>query len=229
MEKFKDKLSTVAIVLMLIAGILIMLYPTISDYINTRNASRVIEDYNKKYSRMSEEEYRKYLEQYENYNDNLLLDDEVIFVNGEPEGSEYIQLDKESDHIMGYVEIEKIGVNLPIYFGTAEEILQKSVGHLEGSSLPCGGEGKHSVIVGHSGIANAKIFTDMDKVKVGDTFSITCFGKKMVYKVDKIMVVEPDDISSLQRVEGKDYVTLLTCTPYAVNTHRLLVRGIRIQ
>ena len=230
MQKVKDKLSTIVIILMLVTGLLIMLYPTISNYINEQNASRVIDDYNKRYSQMSDEEYQKYLSKYEKYNENLRMAKEIIFINGDAESPEYIELmEMTEDEVMGYLEIEKLEVSLPIYFGTSENVLQKSVGHLEGSSLPIGGNGNHSVIIGHSGIANAEIFSDLDQMEIGDMFSIICFGKKLVYKVDNILVVLPDEIKDLQMVEGKDYVTLLTCTPYAVNTHRLLVRGIRIE
>lgn len=230
MQKIKDKLSTVVIILMLVAGLVIMFYPTISNYINEKNASRVIEEYNKRYSQMTDEEYQEYLTKFEEYNEYIKLAEEVIFVNGDAESPKYIELMRMTeDAVMGYLEIEKLGVFLPIYFGTSENILQKSVGHLEGSSLPIGGVGNHSVIVGHSGIANAVIFSDLDQMQIGDTFSVTCFGKKLTYKVDNILVVLPGEIKDLQRVEGKDYVTLLTCTPYAVNTHRLLVRGIRVE
>lgn len=207
-----------------------MLYPTISNYINEKNASRVIEDYKSHISKMTEEKYKEYYAMYEEYNRMLKEMPEVYYINGAADGEEYIELmNKTENGVMGYLEIEKINVVLPIYFGTSEEVLQKSVGHLEGSTLPIGGIGNHSVIAGHSGIANAEIFTDLDQMELGDTFSITCAGKDLTYVVDDISVVLPEEIESLQMVEGEDYVSLITCTPYAVNTHRLIVRGKRLQ
>lgn len=207
-----------------------MLYPTISNYINEKNASRVIEDYKSHISKMTEEKYKEYYAMYEEYNRMLKEMPEVYYINGAADGEEYIELmNKTENGVMGYLEIEKINVALPIYFGTSEEVLQKSVGHLEGSTLPIGGIGNHSVIAGHSGIANAEIFTDLDQMELGDTFSITCAGKDLTYVVDDISVVLPEEIESLQMVEGEDYVSLITCTPYAVNTHRLIVRGKRLQ
>lgn len=228
-EKKKKKINIANILLIgvFFVGLCVVLYPTISDFFNEFHASRAIINYEEAVNEMSDEEYNQILEDAKEYNDTLVGGD---FINGEVEDSTYNSLlNIGGDGIMGYIEIKKIGIDLPIYHGTSEDILQTSVGHLEGSSLPIGGEGTHAVLTGHRGLPTAKLFTDLDQLQEGDTFQIFILNEVLTYEIDKISIVEPEDVSELMPVKGKDYVTLVTCTPYAVNTHRLLVRGVRIE
>ena len=225
-KKKKINIANLLLISVFFVGLLVVLYPTISDFFNEFHASRAIINYEEAVSEMSDEEYNQILKKAKNYNKNLISGD---FVNGKAEDKLYQSLlNIGGDGIMGYIEIQKLGVDLPIYHGTSEEILQTSVGHLEGSSLPVGGKGTHSVLTGHRGLPTAKLFTDLDQLQEGDTFQIFILDEVLTYEVDKISIVEPEDVSKLMPVKGKDYVTLVTCTPYAVNTHRLLVRGVRI-
>lgn len=227
-EKNKKKINIANLLLISVffVGLCVVLYPTISDFFNEFHASRAIINYEEAVSEMSDEEYNQILTEAEEYNDTLEGGD---FVNGDVEDSTYESLlNIGGDGIMGYIEIQKLGVDLPIYHGTSESILQNSVGHLEGSSLPIGGKGTHAVLTGHRGLPTAKLFTDLDQLQEGDTFQIFILNEVLTYEIDKISIVEPEDVSELMPVKGKDYVTLVTCTPYAVNTHRLLVRGVRI-
>ena len=226
-KKNKINLANILLIGVFFVGLCVVLYPTISDFFNEFHASRAIINYEEAVSKMSDEEYNQILEDAKEYNDTLVGGD---LINGEVEDSTYNSLlNIGGDGIMGYIEIKKIGIDLPIYHGTSEDILQTSIGHLEGSSLPIGGEGTHAVLTGHRGLPTAKLFTDLDQLQEGDTFQIFILNEVLTYEIDKISIVEPEDVSELMPVEGKDYVTLVTCTPYAVNTHRLLVRGVRIE
>lgn len=211
----------------MVTGAGLMLYPAVSNYINQANSARVIYDYDQLTASAGREKYEAMLLQAQKYNEELyntpgsFVDPDLV------EGYDEL-LDVTGNGIMGYISIEKLGVNLPIYHGTGKEVLQIGAGHLQGSSLPVGGAGTHCVLSGHRGLPSSKLFTDLDKLQVGDRFVITVLDTKMVYEVDQIKVILPDEISDLQVVEGMDYCTLLTCTPYGINTHRLLVRGVRV-
>ena len=176
---------------------------------------------------LTEEEKDTMLKKADTYNEKL-KDVNRPFLNYAEAGDYNSILDISGTGIMGYVTIEKLGVELPIYHGTSEGVLQVAAGHLEGSSLPVGGEGTHSVLSAHRGLPSARLFTNLDKMEAGDTFTVTVLDRKLTYQVDQIKIVEPQEINDLTIEEGKDYCTLMTCTPYGINSHRLLVRGERI-
>ena len=211
----------------MVVGAGLLLYPSVSNYINQANSARVIYDYDQLAANASREDIDAMLLQAQEYNTELYNTPGSFAEPDLVQGYDDL-LDVTGTGIMGYISIEKLGVNLPIYHGTATEVLQVGVGHLEGSSLPVGGPGTHCVLSGHRGLPSSKLFTDLDKLEVGDRFVITVLDTKLVYEVDQIKVVLPDEIADLQVVEGMDYCTLLTCTPYGINTHRLLVRGVRV-
>ena len=223
-------------ILIIICGILLASYPWISNYVNERAADGEINVYEENVQNMDEEKLKEYLLDAQEYN-AALLDTRIALID--PFDAEFNKLYKDTSYsnllnydsqgIMGFLEIPAIKVKLPIYHGTSPAVLQKGVGHLEGSSLPVGGESTHSILTGHTGLNKAKLFTDLTSVQKGDMFFVSVLGRKMAYVVDDINVVLPDDTSRLQVVEGKDYVTLITCTPYGVNDHRLLVRGVRTE
>jgi len=212
---------------MFFAGISILLYPFISQFWNSRVQSQAIINYDKILSNVEEKDYSKMFEAAENYNYELSkLDFPLIQYKKIPDYKKLINIS--SNGMMGYISIDKIKVQLPIYHGTSSSVLNVAVGHLEGTSLPVGGVTTHSVLSAHRGLPSSKLFTNLNKLEIGDTFTITVLDRKMIYQVDKIVVVEPNDVSALEIEEGCDYVTLMTCTPYGINTHRLLVRGTRI-
>ena len=223
-------------ILIIICGILLASYPWISNYVNERAADGEINVYEENVQNMDEEKLKEYLLDAQEYN-AALLDTRIALID--PFDAEINKLYKDTPYsnllnydsqgIMGFLEIPAIKVKLPIYHGTSPAVLQKGVGHLEGSSLPVGGESTHSILTGHTGLNKAKLFTDLTSVQKGDMFFVSVLGRKMAYVVDNINVVLPDDTSRLQVVEGKDYVTLITCTPYGVNDHRRLVRGVRTE
>ncbi len=207
-------------------GLSILLYPTVSNYINQKNQSRVVAAYNETVSNMTEEDYSSYFEKAHAYNEALSATTDG-FYNADTVGDYENTLNLGSG-IMGYITIKKLGVELPIYHGTDDEVLEIAAGHLEGSSFPVGGESTHAVISAHRGLPSAKLFTDLDKMEVGDTFTITVLNEVLTYEVDNISIVLPTEVDQLQIEEGKDLCTLMTCTPYGINTHRLLVRGHRV-
>lgn len=222
----KKKLSTIILILIFLTGLSLLLYPTLSDYWNSRHASRAIASYVEQAANLNEEEYAAFLSAARAFNQSL--PDSAVGLS-DAQYAEYEQLlNVGGTGIMGYVEIEKIDVSLPIYHGTDEAVLQVGVGHLEWSSLPVGGEGSHCVLSGHRGLPSARLFTNIDQLIEGDTFVLHVLNEILTYQVDQILIVEPQDTSALQIVEGEDYCTLLTCTPYGVNSHRLLVRGHRV-
>lgn len=220
------KLLNVLIVVLMVAGAGLILYPTIGEYINSKHSAAVISQYNEVYVNTGEERRRELILQAEQYNEALLGSHTTIY---EPTGVVGYNdtLDITGTGIMGYIDIDKIGVELPIYHGVDDGVLQVGAGHLEGSSLPVGGSGTHCVLSGHRGLPSAKLFTDLDEMEIGDKFTITVLDRVLTYEVDQIKTVLPEDISSLGIEEGHDYCTLVTCTPYGINTHRLLVRGVR--
>ena len=209
-------------------GVSVLLYPAFSNYWNSKTQSRAIVNYESVLEHLEPENYSAVFQTAYDYNDALRELDFPLRDFEEVPGY-YDTLKIEGSGIIGYVKIEKIGVELPIYHGTSDAVLNIGVGHLEGSSLPVGGESTHSVMSAHRGLPSAKLFTDLDRLEFGDTFQITILDQVLTYQVDQVKVITPREIDDLQIVDGKDYCTLFTCTPYGINTHRLLVRGIRIE
>lgn len=225
----KNRLSTIILFLMLLVGLSLLLYPTISDYWNSFHQTRAIAAYVAEVADLSEEEYEAMFQAARDYNQRLLKKPFRWELSPE-EVEEYNSiLDVTGTGIMGYIEVPVIGVTLPIYHGTDEGVLQIAIGHLTGSSFPIGGESTHSVVSGHRGLPSAKLFTDLDKVVEGDRFVIRVLNETMTYEIDQIRIVEPNDLSPLAISSGEDYCTMVTCTPYGVNSHRLLIRGHRIE
>lgn len=229
MKKFlKKHLVEIILVLILLAGLCLILYPTVSDWWNSFHQTRAIASYVEDVENTSEEERQAMLEAARAYND-MLSKVGNSFILSEEEEAEYMSLlDVSGTGIMGYIQIPAIGVNLPIYHGTDETILQIAVGHIAGSSLPIGGPGTHCLLSGHRGLPSAKLFTDLDQVVEGDVFLLNVLGETYTYQVDQIRIVLPEEVDELAIEQGKDYCTLITCTPYGVNTHRILARGRRI-
>ena len=209
-------------------GICILLYPAFSDYWNSKTQSRAITDYESVLEDLEPEDYTAIFEKAYAYNEKLYGTDFPLRDYKQVSGY-YDTLRITDNDMIGYLKIDRIGVELPIYHGTSDKVLSKGVGHLEGSSLPVGGENTHCVMSAHRGLPSAKLFTDLDRVEKGDTFQIIILDQVLTYQVEFIKVIEPTDISDLQIIEGGDYCTLFTCTPYGINTHRLLVRGVRIE
>ncbi len=224
----KGSISTVVLVLILIAGIGITIYPAFSNWWNTKSQSKAIASYRERVDSLDNSQYEILIEEAEKYNKELA---ELNFPMIEYKQLEnyYEILDITGSGVMGYVTIPQIGISLPVYHGTSEAVLNVAIGHLQGSSLPVGGAGTHSVVMAHRGLPSAKLFSDLDKLVTGDIFTITVLNETYTYQVDMISVVEPDDTEKLEIVSGEDYVTLVTCTPYGINSHRLLVRGKRIE
>ena len=223
----KKNRSNIILILIFLVGLSVMLYPTVSDYINQKNQSRAVASYSEEVENLSDVDYQAYFDAADDYNRRLAETPDAFYRPEEVSG--YTDtLDVSGTGIMGYITISKIGVELPVYHGTSDGVLQVAAGHLEGSSLPVGGAGTHAVISAHRGLPSAKLFTNLDELEVGDTFTITVLDRVLTYEVDQISIVLPTETDLLQPVEGKDYVTLMTCTPYGINTHRLLVRGRRI-
>lgn len=224
----KKNRSNIILILIFLVGLSVMLYPTISDYVNQKNQSRAVASYSEEVENLSDVDYQAYFDAANDYNRRLAETPDAFYRPEEVSG--YTDtLDVSGTGIMGYITISKIGVELPVYHGTSDGVLQVAAGHLEGSSLPVGGAGTHAVISAHRGLPSAKLFTNLDELEVGDTFTITVLDRVLTYEVDQISIVLPTETDLLQPVEGKDYVTLMTCTPYGINTHRLLVRGKRIE
>lgn len=224
----KKNRSNIILILIFLVGLSVMLYPTVSDYVNQKNQSRAVASYSEEVENLSDVDYQAYFNAADDYNRRLAETPDAFYRPDEVSG--YTDtLDVSGTGIMGYITISKIGVELPVYHGTSDGVLQVAAGHLEGSSLPVGGAGTHAVISAHRGLPSAKLFTNLDELEVGDTFTITVLDRVLTYEVDQISIVLPTETDLLQPVEGKDYVTLMTCTPYGINTHRLLVRGKRIE
>lgn len=219
---------TLILVLALITGIGLLLYPSVSNWWNQVHQSNVVMEYASAVSDMNAKQYKKMLSEAKAYN-RRLSETGAIWSMTAAQKKEYDSILNVDGHgAMGYIRIPKINVELPIYHGTDDSVLQSSIGHLAGTSLPVGGKGTHTVLSGHRGLPSAMLFTDLDRLKEGDTFTITVLDRTITYEVDQIRIVEPTDLSSLQIEEGKDLCTLVTCTPYGINTQRLLVRGHRI-
>lgn len=222
-------LSTIFLILIFLIGTILLLYPTFSDWWNSFHQSRAVTSYIGQVTDLNNEEYEEMLEEARAYNAQLartrtdyeLTEEELERYNAE--------LNVSGTGIMGYVDIPSIKVTLPIYHGTEEAVLQTAVGHIESTSLPVGGANTHCVISGHRGLPRARLFTDIDRLVAGDIFTLNVLDEVLTYEVDQILIVEPYDLSCLQIIPGRDLVTLVTCTPYGINTHRLLVRGHRIE
>lgn len=229
MKWVKKNRSTIILVLIFIVGLSLLLYPSLSDYWNSFHQSRAIATYAEAVADLDDVDYEKMWQEAEEYNEQL-KNKTNRWTMTEEEEEEYNRiLDVGGTGIMGYIEIPEIKVSLPIYHGTDEGVLQIAVGHIPGSSLPIGGMGTHSVVSGHRGLPSAKLFTNLDELKEGDIFMIRVLDETLTYEVDQIRIVEPDDLTSLEIDPEQDLCTLVTCTPYGVNTHRLLVRGHRIE
>ena len=227
--KRKSRILSLLLILALLAGLSLLLYPTAADWWNSMHQSRAIASYVESVVELDETQYESVWQAAVEYNAGI-PDEDTRFLPDEEEKALYeTLLNVGGDGIMGYVEIPGIDVELPIYHGTNEEILQTAVGHIEGSSLPVGGEGTHSVISGHRGLPSARLFTDLDQLEPGDTFMLHVLNETLTYEVDEINTVLPDDISLLGLEDGEDLCTLVTCTPYGVNSHRLLVRDHRVE
>lgn len=220
-------ISTIILVIILLAGVGIFLYPSVSDWWNSMHATRAIANYVTVVEEVSGQEKEELLESARAYNETL--SNGVDFDLSDEEYAEYESLlDVTGTGIMGYVQISAIGVNLPIYHSVDEGVLQIAVGHIPGSSLPAGGERTHCVLSGHRGLPSAKLFSDLDQIVEGDTFTLNIMDQTITYMVDQIRIVLPEETDELAIQSGKDYCTLVTCTPYGVNSHRMLVRGKRI-
>ena len=218
------------VIVALVLGVVALGYPAISNYLAERNGSQAVQAYDETVDRLSPDEVDALWAAAEEYNQSLTgqpVHDPFIAGSGMAMAENYRQV-LNVGGVMGYVEIPKIGVSLPIYHGTSEAVLRKGAGHLEGSTLPIGGESRHAVLTGHTGLTHAKLFTDLVELAEGDLVYIHVLGKVLAYEVDQLKVIEPQNTEDLKRVDGKDLVTLLTCTPYGVNSHRLLVRGVRV-
>ena len=211
-----------------LVGICILLYPAFSDFWNSKTQSRAITDYESVLDNLDENEYSAIFERAHAYN-KALYETNYPLMDYKNVPGYYDTLRITDNDMIGYLKIDRIGVELPIYHGTSDDVLNRGVGHLEGSSLPIGGENTHSIMSAHRGLPSSKLFTDLDRVERGDTFQIIILDQVLTYQVDYIKVIEPTDVSDLQIIEGGDYCTLFTCTPYGINTHRLLVRGVRIE
>ena len=229
MKRKANHITTIVLVLILLVGLSLLLYPSVSDYWNSFHSSRAISAYAEDVANLDEVQYEEMWSAARAYN-RALAERSTNFALSDAQKEEYEKLLDISDvGIMGYLEIPELNMSLPIYHGTEESVLQIAAGHLEWSSLPVGGESSHCVISGHRGLPSAKLFTDLDKLQEGDVFVLRVLDEVLTYEVDQIRVVEPSQVSDLEIVEGSDLCTLVTCTPYGINTHRLLVRGHRIE
>ena len=229
MKKKNNRFTTFLLIIVFIAGLSLLLYPTVSDYWNSLTQSKAIASYVEKVLDLNKEKYDSIINDAVDYNASLNHRYNNYVLN-EQQQKEYVSLlNLAGDGVMGYVDIPAIKVTLPVYHGTAEEVLQTTVGHIEWTSLPVGGADTHCVISGHRGLPSAKLFTDLDKLVEGDVFMIRVLDEVLTYEVDRIRIVEPTDTKDLHIVKGEDLCTLLTCTPYGVNSHRMLVRGHRIE
>ena len=225
----RKHLSTILLVFILLIGLSLLLYPSVSDYWNSFHQTRAIATYAENVAKLDNNQYDHLWEDARAYNEALPFRSNPYYLSEEQKAQYESLLDVSGLGVMGYIEIPEIDVSLPIYHGTEESVLQIAVGHLEWSSLPVGGESTHCVLSGHRGLPSAKLFTNLDKLQEGDVFLLRVLDEVLTYEVDQILIVEPQETGALRIVEGEDYCTLVTCTPYGINTHRLLVRGHRIE
>ena len=225
----KKHISTILLTAVLLIGLSLLLYPTFSDWWNSFRQSRVIDSYTQSVAALSAETYDTLWSAAREYNDSLLTRQNSFLLSPQQQEAYETLLNTEGNGIMGYVQIPSIGVTLPVYHGTGDGVLQVAAGHLEWTSLPVGGESSHCVISGHRGLPSARLFTDLDKLETGDLFVLHVLGQALSYQVDQVCVVEPFETEELLIREGEDLCTLVTCTPYGINSHRLLVRGCRVE
>lgn len=224
----KKHLSTIFLVLILIVGLSLLLYPTFANYWNSFTQSRVVAGYIEQLAVMDDDQYQQIWNDAKLYNASLLHRVNNFILSDEQREEYNALLNVGGNEVMGYIEIPSINVSLPIYHGTDEGVLAVGVGHLEWTSLPVGGESTHCVLSGHRGLPSARLFTDLDQLKEGDYFMLNILDETLTYEVDQIRIVEPEEVDKLTIIEGRDLCTLVTCTPYGVNSHRLLVRGHRV-
>lgn len=232
-KKKGSRFLNLLIILIFLAGAGVFSYPTISNLWNEYRNAQLVSRYNESVGTLSEDRYKELWQEAQEYNDHHTVNS---IVDAFDENDEYILshpydevLDPNGDGLMGSIEIPKLNLTLAIYHGLSTEVLEKGIGHVEGTSLPIGGESTHAVLAGHRGLPSAKLFTDLDQMELGDIFLIHVLDRTLAYKVDQIKTVLPSESDELSIIEGEDHVTLVTCTPYGVNTHRLLVRGIRTE
>ena len=224
----KKVITTVTLVMLFMAGLTVMLYPTVADYINSQNQSRVIEQFFAELVQISEADYSEFYEAAQSYNESLLTRTSR-FSKSETEVDDYHnKFDFTGTSVIGTLEIDLINVKLPIYLGTRESVLQIGIGHLEGSSFPIGGTGTHSVISGHRGLPSSTLLTNADRLMEGDVFALNIMNETLYYEIDHRVIVDPDNFEYLAIDPDKDYCTIFTCTPYGINSHRLMIRGFRI-
>lgn len=240
-KKQKHRVSNLILVLILLAGVAIAGYPAFSDYWNSMHQTRAIQGYAERVAELDNEEYTAVWEAALDYNRRLAEDPNPWAMSDEDIDDYERQLNVDGTGNMGFISIPRIDVNLPVYHGTSDSVLQTSIGHIDGTSLPAGSVhpdendydkvefASHSVLSGHRGLPSAKLFSDLDAMEVGDVFYLTVLDQTLTYQVDQITVILPEDSSELRLFPGKDYCTLMTCTPYGINTHRLLVRGVRVE
>lgn len=228
-KKLGSALTTALLVLMLLTGLAVLAYPTFSNWWNSLHMTRVITDYIEAVNDVSDEQSEALMEEARAYNEMIAQKENPYLVTRE-EMQRYLKLlDVTGSGVIGYIQIDGISVYLPIYHTTDDAVMQIAIGHLPWSSLPIGGESTHALLTGHRGLPSAKLFTDLDKLREGNTFTITVLRQTLTYQIDQIRIIEPQEVNELVVIPGEDYCTLITCTPYGVNTHRLLVRGVRIE
>jgi len=227
--KKKGNFLNILLVLVFLVGLSLLLYPSVSDYWNSFHQTRAIATYAEEVATLDNEQYDELWAAAQQYNRSLTERGNAYVLSEEQKEAYEELLDVSGLGVMGYIEIPEIDVSLPVYHGTEESVLQIAVGHLEWSSLPVGGESTHCVLSGHRGLPSAKLFTNLDRLTEGDIFMLRVLDEVLTYEVDQILIVEPQETGTLRIEEGKDYCTLVTCTPYGINTHRLLVRGHRIE
>ena len=225
----RNNLTTILLILAFFAGLSLLLYPTVSDYWNSLHTSQAVADYAENVRNLEAEKYEQLLQEARSYNRMLPYKQAATALSKEEKEAYDALLNITGTGIMGYIEIPTVNISLPVYHGTEDAVLQIAVGHLEWSSLPVGGESTHCVLSGHRGLPSAKLFTNLDKLVTGDKFIVRVLDEVLTYEVDQILIVEPTDVSTLMIESGKDLCTLVTCTPYGVNSHRLLVRGHRVE
>lgn len=225
----KNNRSTILLILILLIGLSLMLYPSLADWWNSFHSSRSIASYVEQVANIDDAQYEELWDAAWDYNQSLLHRPNDFLLSDEQQEIYKSLLDFGGNGIMGYIEIPMIDVMLPIYHGTKESVLQIAVGHLDWTSLPVGGAGSHCVVSGHRGLPSARLFTDLDKLRVGDVFMLHVLNEILTYEIDQILIVEPQDTDPLLIEPGKDLCTMITCTPYGINSHRMLVRGHRIE
>lgn len=228
-KKKSSNLSTIILVAIFFVGLSVLLYPTISDFWNEKRQSQAIVDYDSFIEDLTPEDYSELFEKADEYNGKIRNMAFPFLTHKNIADEYYSTLDVNGNGMMGYITIEKIKVQLPVYHGTSDAVLNSAVGHVEGSSIPVGGESTHAVLSAHRGLPSAKLFTNLDKLEIGDIFTIRILDRTITYQVDQILIVLPEETDALNIVAGEDYCTLVTCTPYGINTHRMLVRGTRIE